>query len=568
MTFLKKLWGLAGPYWFSSERWKALGLLAGAIASHLGLTLVGVGFNITSGASFNAIQDHDLTAFLHQLANWGGLFAVLLVMVTYGYYFTQLLGLRWRDWMTRRLIDRWTTGQAYYRLHLSASPTDNPDQRITEDVALFVDKTLDLFLGIIHAVMGITAFAAILWRMSDNFDIFGFRFPGLLLWAAVLYSLLGSLLTHSLGGRLTDLNYRQQKREADFRFSLFRVREHAESIALMNGGEGERKRLKDVFSQVIANWLEVIRCKKRVVLVSRAFGQMSGNVAYLLMAPRYFAGGLPLGALVQAQQAFIQIDVSLNWFIQNYQDIALWMAAIERLDGFAASLKQVEKNSEAIERRLLPTDNLSARDVRLGLPDGRVLAEGVDVSFPKGSRTLVTGPSGCGKSTLLNVLAGIWPHGAGQLDLPYNARMMFLPQRPYLPMGSLRAAMTYPEPSQCYEDIWLIETLRRCGLESLIPQLDVNGHWQQRLSPGMQQRLGFARAMLASPDFLFLDEATSALDEKAEAELYDLLFKAIPETTIVSVAHRQTVGRFHLRHLDFHSFCSPLTEGGASHASD
>ena len=556
MPFFHNLWSLLRPYWTSEDRWRAVALLAAAIASDVGLIWVGVGFNTTSGATFNAIQDHNLDAFLRQLAIWGGLFVILLFLVVSGYYFTQLLCLRWRRWMTRRLMDDWMDRQRYYRLQLDHAGTDNPDQRIAEDVGLFVAQSADLFLGLIHAVLGIGAFGAILWRLSENFDIFGVAVPGPLLWAAVLYSLIGSLLTHAFGRKLSGLNFRQQRYEADFRFSLVRIRENAQSIALLAGEEQEKIRLQTAFEHVIGNWRDIISREKHIVLLKRAFGQMSGNVAYLLMAPRYFAGGLPLGALVQAQQAFVQIDVSLNWFIQNYRDLAVWRAAVNRLAGFQQSLAKIDAEGGAARHTgLAPA--VCAERLRLRLPDGRVLSEDLSLRFPKGSRTLVSGPSGCGKSTLFSALAGIWPHGEGVVTLPDGARLLFLPQRPYLPIAALRDAVVFPDSPDRHRDQDIAAALRRCGLDSLTARLDEKAHWGQRLSPGEQQRLAFARALLIRPDYLFLDEASSALDEASETALYQLLLDELPGAAVVSIAHRASVGRFHPCRVDL---ATPLSD--------
>lgn len=552
MKHIADTWALIFPFfWRSPHRWRALALLAGALLCHVGLTLVGVGFNVTSGAIFNAIQDHNLDQFLRQLARWGGLFVALLAAVAQGYYFTQLLSWRWRDWMTRHLLDRWMENSRFYHLQVAPGEGDNPDQRIAEDVALFVDKTLDLFLGLFHAVAGLGSFTIILWKMSEDFDIFGFRAPGLLLWCALLYSLVGTGLSHLLGRRLPGLDVAQQKAEADFRFSLVRVREHGASIALMQDGPAERLRLDQAFSHVLDNWLQIIRCKKRLVLINRAFGQMSTNYAYLIMAPRYFAGGLSLGTLVQANQAFFQFDLSLNWIIQNYQDLSLWVSAMRRLRDFQAALDRTPAPPASVSAPIpVSAPVLSVAGLSVSLPDGRGLLRNVAFDLPAGGRMALVGPSGAGKSTLISALAGLWPFTSGAVRRNGLHSLMVLPQRPYLPVASLRSFLG----AGVGQGERLSQILAECRLDHLRPHLDQSDHWQRRLSPGEIQRLVLARAMLHRPGLLLLDEATSAQDEETQAVLYRALFQALPDSAILSVAHRRSVVDLHPVVLDIQRF--------------
>lgn len=547
MTSLKAAWRLIRPFWFSQDRWKALALLTGAIGSHVGLTMVGVGFNLAGGRMFNAIQDHDLPAFLAQLLRWGELFAGLLVAVACNYLFTQLLSWLWRGWMTRHLVDRWMCEGGFVRMPLLKQGGDNPDQRIAEDVALFVDKSLDLSLGLLHALLGMGAFAAILWTLSENFDLLGIKIPGLLLWAAIAYSLIGTLLIHWAGRRLPGLDVQQQRAEADFRFSLVRMREQASSVAMMGGAATEAASLKEGFARVLDIWLQVIRRQTGLSVIKRAFGQMSTNVAYLIMAPRYFAGGLPLGVLVQGSSAFQQIDVSLNWIIQNYSDISLWLSAVRRLAEFEAALAPPD---EASFRQAQADHGIAAQGLSLESPDGRRLLPAFDCRLEPGQRLLVSGPPGSGKSSLFQAIAGHWFHGQGRIFLPQGGKAMILPQRPYLPIGSLRTILTYPGKPAAYPDERLQAVLHRCHLPNLTACLEDVAHWQQRLSPGEMQKLNIARALLAQPSALLLDEATSALDRQTEAHLYSLLTQELPQTAVISIGHRQDLARWHHQHLD------------------
>lgn len=548
-TFFRDLIGLLRPYWTSEERWSAFALLGGSIALQVALTSVGVGFNKWNQALFNAIQDRNLDAFIGQLMVWCLLFAALLVIILLTYYFGQILRLRWRRWMTRHLVADWLAGQAYYRQQLATGASDNPDQRIAEDVALFVDKTLELFLGFLHAVMGLFAFATILWGLSDNFQLLGMALPGFLLWAAVIYSGLASWIADAVGRKLVGLNFLHQRFEADFRFSLVRVRENAQGIALIGGEAEEERELAGHFRDVVSNWHAIIRRSTCLVVIQRARGQFSGIFAYLLMAPSFFGGTLRLGDLMQAQSAFVQFELNLSWLVSHYRDIAVWKATADRLIGFRTALRAAVG---PVAARGVSEDvgEIAVRDLVLRRPDGRPLLTGLSLRFAKGSRTLVTGPSGCGKSTLFNAIAGIWPYAEGTIDMPVGARALFLPQRPYLPIAPLRQAATYPDPTEAHGDARIATALASCGLDWLGANLDEEANWSQRLSPGEQQRLAFVRALLIRPDFLFLDEATSSLDEAAEGILYRLLLTELPAAAIVSIAHRSSVKVFHSRRVD------------------
>lgn len=549
-SFFRDLWALIGPYWKSEERWIAAALLGASIALDAGLTAIGVGFNSWNQALFNAIQDRDLDEFLHQLAVWGMLFVALLLIVTHTYYFSQLLRLRWRRWMTRHWVETWLERQSYYRLQLEQGGSDNPDQRIAEDIALFVDKSVELFLGFLHAFMGLAAFATILWRLSDNFQFLGIAIPGFLLWAALAYAATATWLADLIGRKLIALNFLHQRFEADFRFSLVRVRENAQSIALIGGEAEEAGELNGHFRHVVSNWREIISRQRNLIFVQRGRQQFSGIFAYIIMAPGFFTGNLRLGDLMQAQSGFVQFEMSLSWLVSNYRELAAWKATMNRLSGFHAAIQATAADEATQTRCQTGEEAIALRDVTLRRPDGKELVTGLSLLLPKGCRLLITGPSGCGKSTLFNAIAGIWPYTDGTMTVPANARLLFLPQRPYLPITRLSQAIAYPEPAETFGHARIAAALERCGLGALADQLDVEDDWNRRLSPGEQQRLAFARALLIQPDFLFLDEATSALDETSESILYRLLLAELPGSGIVSIAHRSTVKAFHRHQVD------------------
>jgi len=558
MSFLLGLWTITRPYWTSKDRWVAGALLAGAILSELGLTAAGVGFNTWNGPFYNAIQNRDLDKFTYQFLVWGQWFALLVVAVAANSYFSGILALRWRRWLTEHMSGKWLGGYAYYRIQLNGQPTDNPDQRIAEDVRDFTDKAIELFLGLIHATLGLASFAVILWFLSNKFDFFGLSVPGFLCWAALAYAIVSTAATFIIGRSLPSLENQHQRLEADYRFSLIRIRENAQSIALSAGENQERRSLNDRFGKVYFNWVAVILSKTSVAVTNRFFGQFANLFPLALMAPGYFAGNLQLGDLMQAQAAFWQIELSLRWLAANYVKIAELRATVERLVRFDEAIRSAV-NTPGLNHRETPhQEGLTVKDLNLQLPDGSVLAKELSLSFPKGSRTLIAGPSGAGKSTLLNAIAGIWPHGTGEVVLPEGSRLMFLPQRTYLPVGSLRQAITYPGAADSCDTATIVQALNRCGLASLTGRLDEEDHWSQRLSPGEQQRLVFCRAILFRPDILFLDESTSSIDISTEAMLYRLLLDELPNCAIVSIAHRTTVEAFHQRRVDFGQFGADL----------
>jgi putative ATP-binding cassette transporter len=563
MSFLRALWTITRLYWKSKDRWMAAALLAAAILAEFGLTAAGVGFNTWNKPFYNAIQNRDLNAFTHQFLVWGEWFALLVVAVAANSYFSPLLALRWRRWLTQHLTGEWLSRHAYYRLQLNGQSADNPDQRIAEDVRDFADMAVQLSLGFIHAALGLTSFAVILWGLSDKFDFFGLSVPGFLCWAAVAYAIISTALVLVVGRRLPFLEFQHQRLEADFRFSLLRIRENTQSIALSEGESQEQRSLNERFGRVYANWIAIILSKTGVIVTNRIFSQFANLFPLALMAPSYFAGTMQLGDLMQAQAAFWQIELSLRWLATNYigvagnhVGVAELRATVERLVRFEEAIRSAAGKAGFDHLSDSGNEGVAVRDVDLLLPDGSVLAKELSLTFPKGSRTLIAGPSGAGKSTLFNVIAGLWPHGSGEVVLPKGCRVMFLPQRAYLPVGSLRQAITYPEAAGSYATASIVQTLNQCGLGFLMDRLDEEDHWSQRLSPGEQQRLVICRALLFRPDILFLDEATSAVDVPTEAALYRVLFEELPDCAIVSIAHRPALEAFHHRRVDFSQYSS------------
>jgi putative ATP-binding cassette transporter len=546
---------MIGPYWFSEDRWAARGLLLAVVLLTLGMVYLTVLLNQWNNAFYSALQDKDLVAFRGQLLRVTWLIGIFIFLAVYQVYLNQMLEIRWRRWLTDRYLRAWLADGAYYRMQLVERETDNPDQRIAEDVHLLAAHTLGLFTGGLRAIVTLVTFVAILWGLSGTLSVpvggFSVTIPGSMVWVAVLYAIAGTWLTDWLGRPLVRLNFDRQRYEADFRFSLVRFRENTEGVALYRGEADEFRGFRQRFEDVVGNWWGIMRRQKRMAYFTNGYGLGAWIVPSIVAAPRYFRGELGLGGLMQTTQAFQQVQDALSFFIQSYKEIAAWCAVVERLAGFERALEHVRRQSTdgGVRRAEGHPTHLTVEGVDLCLPDGQPLMANINLSFLRGETVLLGGASGSGKSTLVRAIAGIWPFGRGEIHVPQGARVLFLPQRPYLPIGVLRDVVSYPMPAGGVDDKTLREALEAVGLPELAGRLDESAHWALQLSPGEQQRLTFARALLQKPDWLFLDEATSALDEATEARLYRLVRERLPQTMVFSIGHRATLGPLHARRL-------------------
>ena len=551
---LRDAWTLIRPYWFSEDRWAGRGLLFVVIALNLFIVFINVLLNKWYNLFYNSLQDKDFAAFGSLLIRFSWLAGLFIVAAVYQIYLNQMLQIRWRRWLTERYLGAWLADGAYYRMQLTSGETDNPDQRIADDLRLFVTGALTLGIGGLRAVVTLVSFLAILWGLSGSVTLPigpGVTVPGYMVWAALLYAIAGTWLTNLIGRPLVRLNFNQQRYEADFRFSLVRFRENTEGVALYGGEADEMRSFRERFASVVRNWWDIMRRQKRLTWFTAGYGQAATIFPILVAAPRYFRGEIPLGALMQTAQAFGQVQDSLSFIVTSYTDIAEWRAVVLRLLGFERALARVRAEAavEGVHHGAGPAGTLSLDRVNLALPGGRSLMEGVTFDIQPGDTALISGPSGAGKSTLFRAIAGIWPFGRGDVRLPRDGRVLFLPQKPYLPIGTLREVVSYPTPPVGLDDGALREILQAVGLPELVGRLDEAAHWALALSPGEQQRIAFARALVQKPEWLFLDEATSALDEETEARLYALLRERLPGTTVVSVGHRSTLRAFHARRL-------------------
>ena len=553
---LPQAWAMVRPYWSSEDRWAARGLLLVVVALTVGMVYISVLFNQWNMAFFNALQERNHAAFLHQLFRVSWLVGLFILIAVYQTYLRQMLEIRWRRWLTERYLRTWLADGAYYRMELVAHETDNPDQRIAEDVQLLVTHTLALFTGGLRAVLTLASFIAILWGLSGTMSLplgpFTMTVPGYMVWIAILFAITGTWFTDWIGRPLVRLNFERQRYEADFRFGLVRFRENTEGVAFYRGEADEHRGFRDRFEAVVMNWWEIMRRQRRLTYFTSGYGQAAWIFPSVIAAPRYFGGELALGGLMQTVGAFNQVQDALSFFVQSYREVAAWCSVVERLLGFERTLEALRAQAatgEGIRRTDGSAAHLALEGVQVNLPDGQPLIADVNLSLGRGETVLLGGASGSGKSTLLRAIAGIWPFGRGEIRAARDARILFLPQEPYLPIGTLRDVVSYPRPASGVDDATLGETLKAVGLSDLAGRLDEAAHWALRLSPGEQQRIAFARALVQKPDWLFLDEATSAVDEATEERLYRLVRERLAGTTVFSVGHRATLRRFHARKL-------------------
>jgi putative ATP-binding cassette transporter len=564
--FLKDAWRLARPYFMTSEeRWSARGLLVAIVAMNLTLVALSVVLSFWRREFYNALQDKDWKSFLELLflyrktasgfmPGFCEVASVHIVLAVYSVYINQMLQIRWRRWLTREYLTEWLSDRAYYNISLTADRaavgTDNPDQRISEDLRDFTSISLGLSLDLLSNIVSLFSFVGILWGLSGALEVFGIPIPGYMVWVALAYALVGTTLTHLVGRPLSILNFRQQRVEADFRYALVRVRENMESIALYRGEQEEEVTLRERFVAVIENWYQIMRRTKLLNSLTNGYAQIAIIFPIVVAAPRYFSGGMQLGGLMQTVGAFGSVQGSMSWFVDSYADIARWRSIVERLSTFHRAI--VKARAEAHGGFVTVEGQMGVvqlRNVTMSLPDGTRLLDHADLTLTGGHSVVITGRTGSGKSTLFRVLAGIWPFGRGEVEVPPNS--FFLPQRPYIPLGTLRHVVTYPNAVDAFSDQDIDQALRDAGLPYLCDRVGHDDNWPQRLSGGEQQRVALARALLAKPDWVFLDEATASLDPDAEEALYRALKQRLPNATLVSIAHRTSLNSLHESRLVF-----------------
>ncbi|MSP51849.1 MAG: ABC transporter ATP-binding protein/permease [Alphaproteobacteria bacterium] len=551
----RALWALTIPYFRSEERWSARGLLLLIVAIALANVYLDVVFNEWNKFFYDTFESGNYAEYKHQLLRFSWLAALFIILGIYRLYFNQMMQIRWRRWMTEQFLTKWLAHRTYYRLQLTGGKTDNPDQRISEDIKQFVGLSLGLALGLLSAVVTLASFLAILWTLSGSYEIeiagMAIEIPGYMVWAAIVYAFAGTWIINRVGRPLFGLNFAQQRFEADFRFGLMRLRENAEAVALYGGEAREHAAFRLRFADVATNWWALMKRTKLLGWFTYGYGQLAIIFPFVVAAPRFFDKTIKLGDLMQIASAFGQVQSSLSFIINAYSTIAEWRAVVERLLTYQAAMDAAASAAVAqpmtVERAA--TTRLTADDLTLQLPDGRTLTQPVTFAIDPGETVLVSGPSGSGKSTIFRALAGIWPFGRGRIRIPADAKAQFIPQKPYMPVGTLAEALSYPEPADATTEAAKRHALMDVGLPALVERLNDDQNWGQALSPGEQQRVAFARVLLKKPNWVFLDEATASLDTQLEEKMYALLCERLPGLTVVSIGHRPALARFHRRRL-------------------
>ena len=551
-SYLGDWWRLVVPYFRSEERWIAIVLLAGAIGLTLASVTVNVAFSEWNRRFYDSLQNKDEAAFWTEMGNFGWIAALAIAFGVARGLVSPYLRLRWRRWLTGHYLDHWLDGRGYYRIELERK-VDNADQRISEDLRLLGFYTMTLLLGLISAVATLISFLFILWQLSGPMSLafigLDVVIPGYMVWAALIYAFLGTWLANLVGRRLIPLNFLQQRYEANFRFGLMRVRENAEGIALYRGEPRENAVLEERFTDVFNNAWRVLVTEMQLVFYQIGYGQLAIIFPYLVTAPRFFAGAITLGVVMQTAQAFGQVQSALSFFIDNYTNVAELRAVMDRLKGLQTAIDEKPPENITVTPEAGRAD-VGTRGLDLALPTGQTLLKDLDLTLPKGAWTLISGSSGSGKSTLFRALAGIWPFGRGRVLIPAGARVLFLPQKPYIPIATLRDAVKYPDENSTANDAEVVQALEAARLGHLAGRLDEEAHWSNILSGGEQQRLAIARALVFKPDWLFLDEATASLDETNEAAVYGVLKERLPQATVVSIGHRPSLREWHATRLD------------------
>ena len=553
--FARQLWQLTRVYWSSPDARKGFGLLAVCIAGELGNVYGNVRLAMANARVFDAVQNKEWPAFLTAIEVFLAVALLVVFVSTYRLYVRNILQMRWRTQLTDHFLGEWMGPHAYLHRELHHNETDNPDQRISEDVQSYVASALGLSLSFLSAIATLISFAGILWTLSGKWPLriggHELWIPGLMMWVAVAYALLSTYLTHRVGRSLVSINFNRLRFEADFRYGLVRFRDHVEAVALARGENVEHQSALARFQNVISNWWQLITAQRNLTLLTSGIGQANGIVPLLVAAPAFFAGRMTLGAVTETQIAYGQVSGALSWFVDAYQEIAAWRASIERLATFAEMLEMTRAElarGAGIRVETGPADALQLVHLTLAQPDGHVLASDLNGAVKTGERVALLGPPGSVKTTLFRAIAGLWPFGKGRIELPGQAYPLFLPSQPYLPIGTLRDAVCYPSPVGTFSDQLIAEALRLLDLGHLVARLDESEPWDQQLSLDEAQRLTFARAVLHEPEWLVMDDATSALDEASEKHVYDMLHERLPHAAVLSITNRAAVARYHEQH--------------------
>lgn len=551
---LKDIWKFWKAYFLTNpKRLKPILLTLFIISMEFSLVYLNVQFNEWRNDFYDSLQNVDYPAFLHNLKRFTYLALTFVGVFGYKTYIMQKLQINWREWMTGTNLGKWLNTKMYYGLQFLPQAADNIDQRISEDINSFVNLSISLTLGFLSSVTTFVSFIFILWTLSDSatFLIYGHHITigHYLVWAVLVYSVLGTYITKKIGKPLSRLNYEQELLEANFRYSLVRARENSESIALFQGENFENENFLKRFKKIVTNFNKINNKQKHLNWWSNYFGQVAIIFPFIVCAPKFFAKEIKLGGLMQTASAFNSVQDSLAWIVNSYIDIATYRAVVTRLKGFEQAVIEWEKLEEQKKVKFVDRPYHGANDLSIILPNGNTILDGECLTFSKGMKYIVAGPSGSGKSTLLRTLAGIWPYASGEICNPDGTNKMFLSQSPYMPLGTLLQTICYPQTNV---DRWrgiITVLMTDLGMHELLENADKEMDWNKILSGGQKQKIAFIRAVLQNPDILFIDEGTSNMDEDSEDAAYRMLIKYLKNTTIVSVGHRQTIEKHHQHKL-------------------
>jgi putative ATP-binding cassette transporter len=554
--FARHLWRLTRIYWTSSDNKKGAGLLLMCIAGELGTVYGNVRLAGAQAKVFDAVQNKQGGAFFDAMQVFLAIALMVVFVSTYRIYVRNILQIRWREHLTDYFVGEWIGPNAYWHRELHHKETDNPDQRISEDVQSYVASALGLSLSLLSAVATLISFSGILWQLSGEWplhiDGHDLHIPGLMMWVAIIYALTATWLTNRVGRSLVSINFNRLRFEADFRYGLVRFRDHVEEVALARGDAVERQGALGRFGSIVGNWWALITAQRNLTLLTSGVGQANGVVPLLVAAPAFFAGRMTLGQLTETGVAYGQVSGALSWFVDAYQEIASWRASIERLAVFNEVLETTRgdlASMHGIRFEAATEPRLRLEQLGLTQPDGTAIASGIDASVAAGERVAMLGSAGVLKTTLFRAIAGIWPFGSGRIALPDAASSIYLASRPYVPIGTLREAITYPSDPTAFSDDEVRRALAAVGLDSLVPRLADSEQWEQQLPTDELVRLTIARAILHRPDYVILDDATAGLDEELEARVYHALGKRLPKSAILSLSTRPSVAAYHSRKL-------------------
>jgi len=555
--FIRRLISLAGPYWRTEEKWTAWALTGGLVVLTLAQVVSPILLNLWSERLFDALEQRSMRRFTLMIGALVVIIVANMVITTTHLNLKRRLQLGWRRWVTRKILDEWMAAGRHYQITNMAGDHDNPDGRVAEDVRIATEYAIDLAHSLFYCLLLLVSFTKILWSLSGPGEFIFFdtpvSIPGHLVWVALVYAIVGTSVALLLGRPLVRAVNSRQTMEANFRFGLVHARENSEAIALIHGEVDERRRFTNLFTTVAEAWKRQTTALIHIFMFTSSYSVLSTAFPIIIAAPRYIGGVITLGVLMQTAQAFQQMEAALSWPIDNLSKVAEWKASVERVLGLHSALSHLEETMSAAHRQAItvePADRpaLVFQNLSVTNPDGHAVISDFNAEIAPGERVLISGDPGAAVK-LFKVVAGLWPWGQGRVQLPSDASIFFMPQRPYLPIGRLRSAVSYPASPETFDDVQLTAALSAVDLEHLAARLETPETWEKVLTAGEQQRLGFARLLLHRPNWIFIQEATDALDPEGEEDMMRLVQAEFPLATVLTVGYHTSLEAYHHRKL-------------------